>query len=389
MAKTLAFAFSLGADQAPILPGDRQWLAPLPVSRHAFGSRRESAAFDKTVTYGDYFSAVRHFLEQEDFVLLNHALGHVSGGTLSVRRLDGLAVYLVKHGAYYHPARIAVKTGRRQFSFVLNVAVSRQGQEIMVREVCCLQRLTDELEEPFWPRVFGHGQGETCDGRRLPMFLGDWIEDFYEFHLTAGGKSTATEVVVWDTDNGPRHLSAGQMRRVLHRAALILAYAYHPLTFEAVRSWHHAAGDFVVRLLDDDLDLRLIAVRDYSPLIERPDPDITAVLEALPVMLVATSMRLRLDRLDGTGPLAVYPDSVVPTIWNGFRLGLQRGFAQRGLPDDLFAAAVEYISLFSAEKLAGIAADLVDRHSGNAAERDLLRRISRDHARRLFAAIAA
>ena len=388
MSLCIPIKYTLDDATTSLVPGDRQWSAPLPVSRRAFGLRPRKEDFHAALTYGDYFSAARHFLERNDYALLNSGLEQVSGGTCSAAQVDAMAICLVKHGAYYHPACIEAQTGGATLRFVLNVAVSREGCSVMAREIESLQRLHDELAEPYWPQVFGHGQGHTTSGRPLSMFLGRWMEGFFEFHLTAGPEPTGDDVVVWDTDHGHRLLSGGQIEGVLRQAAGILAYAYHPLTFEAVRNWHHAAGDFVVRPLADAVDLRLISVRDYGPFLQHPDPDMTAVLEALPVMLVATSLRLRLDRLDGTGSFAVYPDSVVPYIWDGFRFGLQRGFAQRGLPAEFFSAAMDFIALHDSGKLAGIASDLVDRHRGTSAERDLLRRMAPNHASRLAAAIA-
>jgi hypothetical protein len=155
-----------------------------------------------------------------------------------------------------------------------------------------------------------------------------------------------------------------------------------------VRQWRHAAGDFVVRIAGDALQVRLISIRDYGPLIQLTAPDMSAVLEAILVMLLATSLQLRLDRLDGTGPLLSFPDAVIPDIWAGFRQGLQDSMAERGLPEALFDAAMAYIAVHDGQTLETMAVELVDRLWANPAEGDLLRGIARDHAHAIAGAIA-
>jgi len=382
------FSFTLGPNEPAIERGTKQWSRPLPVSRHAFGIRHIQGAFDADVTYGDLFWAAREFLLKNDAAMLGMAMREDSNGTLTAEQVTRVVVHLLKHGACYHPACVAVEAAGRTFHFVLNMAVSQEGRELLEKEVHCLRRLGNEMDAPCWPRVFGHGEGRMADGRPVPMFIGQWLTGYYEFHITGQGDSKADGVVVWDTDHGHCRLTGAQMGQLLRQTAHILAYAYNPLSFEAVRLWRHAAGDFVVRITDDALQVRLISIRDYSPFIHLSDPDISAILEALPAMLLTTSLQLRLDRLDGTGPLALFPDAVIPDIWSGFRQGLQNGMAERGLPEALFDAAIEFIAVHDGQTLETIAAELVDRQWENPAERDLLRGIARDHAHAVAAAVA-
>jgi hypothetical protein len=382
------FSFTLGPNEPAIEGGTEQWSRPLPVSRHAFGVRHIRGAFDADVTYGDLFWAAREFLLKNDAAMLGLALREGSNGTLTAEQVTRVVIHLLKHGACYHPACVAVEAAGRTFHFVLNMAVSHEGRELLEKEVRCLRRLSDEMDAPCWPRVFGHGRGRTAAGRPVPMFLGQWLSGFYEFHITGQGNSTADGVVVWDTDHGHRLLTAPQTCELLRQAAHILAYAYNPLTFEAVRQWRHAAGDFVVRIAGDALQVRLISIRDYGPLIQLTAPDMSAVLEAILVMLLATSLQLRLDRLDGTGPLLSFPDAVIPDIWAGFRQGLQDSMAERGLPEALFDAAMAYIAVHDGQTLETMAVELVDRLWANPAEGDLLRGIARDHAHAIAGAIA-
>jgi hypothetical protein len=381
------FTFGLNPDDPPIDPQCAQWSAPLPASRHAFSQSATNNDFNVRMTYGDYFSAAHHFLAQNNLALLCGAIGHRMGRPISAADLEQVAVYLVKHGAFYHPSHIKVQACSRWWPFVLNVAVSSNGQELLDREFYNLNRLTRELDAPFWPLVFGQGYGQADDGRRLPMFLGQWLDRYYEFHLTAVSDQGHPQVVLWDVDRGRRILTARQVEDLLRQTAHILAYAYNPLTFEAILNWHHAAGDFVVNLAEDALSARLITVRKYAPIIEIAEPDVAAVLEALLIYLVDISLRLRLDRLDGIDQMACYPCAVIPAICQGFLQGLHSAAALRGLPEDFALTVKRFFALHDSPKLMPIAHSVVMKHAPDADEHPLLQAAVQDHVSELAKAL--
>ena len=127
--------------------------------------------------------------------------------------------------------------------------------------------------------------------------------------------------MLWDPENGPRRLDAAHSRAVYYQVARILTHYLNLETFEGITAWHHAAGDFVVRIDADAVEVRLISVRDYRPLFPaRPEPAdspraAASFLETLLIFLLNLSIRTRLDRLDGTGELAwAGPESVAATV---------------------------------------------------------------------------
>jgi len=339
------------------------------------------------VTCGDYFCAAHHFLAQDNLALLCGAIGQRMERPVSAADLDQVAVYLVKHGAFYHPSYIKVKACDRWWRFVLNVAVSSSGQKLLDREFNNLNRLTRELNATFWPSVFGQGYGQTSDGRRLPMFLGQWLSGYYEFHLTAGPDQDHPQVVLWDVDRGRRLLTGWQVQELLRQAAHILAYAYNPLTFEAILNWQHAAGDFVVNPADDGLSVRLITVRKYAPTIMHADPDVAQMLEALLIYLVDISLRLRLDRLDGTNQMAYHPPDVIPAICQGFLQGLHSAATLRGLPEDFALTVKKFFALHGSPELMPIAHCVVMKYAPDADERPLLQAAAEGHVSELAKAL--
>ena len=164
-----SFKFALSPDTPELTPECDLWSAPLPASRHGVG---QSDGGEAPFTHGDYFTAVQHFLSQGDFQHLNDAVGRLAGKPTTATDLDQIGIYLVKHGAYYHPAQVFVTAFGHRFALVVNVAVSTEGRDIIHREFQCLARLNAEIPAPFWPDVFEICQGEDPGGRPIPMFIG-------------------------------------------------------------------------------------------------------------------------------------------------------------------------------------------------------------------------
>lgn len=364
------------------------WSAPLPASRHAFGRLRGEGAFEENVTYGDYFTAIRHFLEKDGYALIRNASGRMTGKAASPIEMEKIAVYLLKHGTCYHPACVVAEVGGHQRSFVLNVAVSPKGREMIAREYRSLSHLNTQRPESFWPPVFGIGQGLDSHGHPFPMFLGQWLDGFYEFHIS-GADAGRRHVAVWDTVNGQRRLSHGQAIECLRQAACILAYAYNPVTFEAIRQWHHAAGDFVVAFNEENISVRMIAARNYAPMIENEAPDVEALLEALVIFLMEISLKLRLDRLDGVGRMVCHGDQVVPAICSGFFQGLQMAAPLHGLPEDFDVAAKHYIAQQDMCQLNRVASAVMKNIPAESGERDLLQPKLESHLSALQSAVCA
>jgi hypothetical protein len=349
-----------------------------------------SAPSDQTTapTYGDYFQAARNFLLQDDMALLGRAAGNVLGRAVSPQEMQSVGIYLVKYGALYHPARIDVRVADRNIVLVLNVAISARGRQALSTEFEAASRLAHELASPCWPTFYGHGSGTSADGRSWPMLLGAWLQGYYEFHLTENSAQRDLAVVVWDSDRGHWNLTPQLERLLIGKAAEILTYAYHPLTFEAILDWHHAAGDFVVRPLADGIDVRLITIRNYAPLMITDTADVEAVLDAMVVFVVGMSLRLRLDRLQGVGRMACYSRQVVPAIWSGFCRGLGATAQQRGLPVDFADAVVQFFKLQGVRRLTPIARTIIEKYPAGSETRDLLEKICGRHVEALWAAVS-
>ena len=364
------FIFALSPDGSAITPQSDLWSEPVPGSRHDVGEFQDERSSEGGMTYGDYFTAAQDFLSKERYALLCQAAANITGQAMAPEDVQRVSVYLVKYGALYHPAHVVAEVGEHALSFVLNVAVSSDGCAWIAREYQILSHLNARFDTAYWPLVFGLGEGLDLGGRPIPMFLGKWLDGYYEFHLS-GESSDQRHVVVWNTRRGHLRLTPRQVCSCLRQAARILTQAYNPLTFEAIRLWHHAAGDFVVAIEDGEVSVRLITVRDYAPIITNTEPDVAAVLDGLLIFLVEISLKLRLDRLDGIGRMVCHSHQVLPAIGEGFFQGLASAAPAYGLPDDFDSTVKKFIALHDTEQLYSIALSVLKNTSVEAGERDL------------------
>jgi hypothetical protein len=201
----------------------------------------------------------------------------------------------------------------------------------------------------------------------FPMFVGEWFDGFYEFHIRSGHFGSK-RIVVWDTLRGDIELSEKWASRIYEKTAEILTCYYDPDTFEHIHPWSHAAGDFIVRLNHDDIDMRLISVRNYSPIVNPGERDARSVLEALLVFLLDLTIRNRLDRWDGIGDLVWAEDHAVSGTLKGFFSGLGQIKTPNLFSEPLIRFFKPYLQARSENDLMEICSALLHRYPPNAPE---------------------
>ena len=194
---------------------------------------------------------------------------------------------LEKHGAFYHPASVRVTTPLVSTTFVVNVAVSKEGHRIIDREFQLLKKLDPSKSGPQRVIPAGYYQ-DFCGTHAWPMYLGQWFDNFHEFHITTPAKNDPDPIVVWAPE--PIYLTESSHKEALcHEMARILTRFYNPLTFEQIGPWHHAAGDFTIQVTADSLFAKLITVRDYRPSMIAPSETTPAsVLEGIALFFPAS-----------------------------------------------------------------------------------------------------
>jgi hypothetical protein len=314
------FGYFLADRADPVKEEGALWNAPIPLSRNP---QRDEFDNSFELTYGDYFTAVRRFLEDRQFQVLAAAIQTVGKKPCLLEDIEAISLFLVKHGQFYHPCKLGVRVKQKFYTFVVNVAISSFGKNAIEREFNLLNRLVTIHSEQYLPQVYGYASVSMPNGFDVKLFIGEWFEDFHEFHLSRDPVSDRNRIRVWREDGTTCYLMDAETQSLYRQIATILTVYYDPETFDQIHPWHHAAGDFVVRCTGDALQVRLITVRNYGALLDNSDRDETTLLEAMLYFMANLSIRTRLDRFDGVGEVAWSGITAVRGTVQGFVDGLK------------------------------------------------------------------
>lgn len=342
--------------EEPITPDSHPWRTPLPLARDQSRAPSPPNA-DGVFCYGDYFEAARALFEEQAFKLLRDAFYQQTQQQVRRDDLEEIRIYSEKHGAFYHPARVVVTAGCQKTSFVLNIAISEAGKAHLIDECRHLERLTQTFPYAYVPRIYGQGQVKTKKIGNIGVFLGKWFEGYHEFHLSLDPANRRQRIRVWDGAQQEFYLSDHQTRALYREAARILTSYYNPETFEQITTWHHGAGDFVVKTKGGHTKLKLVTVRRYESLfkdMDRPtgvNPSTELILQALLVFLIRLSIKMRLDRCDGVGEILWADDISVYGVLAGFFDALVAKPDLPGLPAAIDTCFRYYLSSCTARDL--------------------------------------
>ena len=353
------FKFFLSNRNNPVRDGDVIWSTPIPLSRHQSIIAFEPDS-DMFINHGDYFTAARDFLERERYKSITQSVSQSLRRNITPDEIEEVRIFLDKHGEFYHPAKVESVLQAVKIPFVLNVAVTDIGRQCAQREYHLLKKLNTDYPDSFVPKVYAQGTVFTkMDQVETRMFLGEWFEGFHEFHISIDPSDGKYKMVVWDHERGNFFLTTQQTMDLYRQATKILTCYYNIETFEQIFSWHHAAGDFVLKCQKDDVELKLVTVRQYRSMFEdniaseHIDPDAKLIIEALLVFFLNTAIKMRLDRLDGIGEIVWSDDVALKGILKGF-------FEALALKPEIRAFAEPLTECFRQHLLSCSAADFFD-----------------------------
>jgi len=368
-----AISYFLSRSDQAVTPGSELWHRQLPLSRDT-GQTTRCHGTDLSISYAEYFEAVRDVITENRFEVIREAVGQATDSKINPEQIDDVRIFLEKHGEFYHPARICILIDRRTLTFVVNVAVSQRGLEAIAAEYRRLKRLRQRFSAHFIPAVYGMKRVRLPGGRDLGMFIGEWFRGYHEFHQSADSSGGEKKLVAWDAEQGNFFLTPAQCREAYRQAAAILTYYYNLETLEQIFSWHHAAGDFILRPVGKDaLRMRLITVRRYTSLFENVAITPETMLEGLVVFFLNLSIRNRVDRLDGVGELAWSGPLAVPATVKGFFDGLEMKMRDDAVPGNVIALLKTHLASYSEAELYDLAVAMTARYPAKSPELPLIR----------------
>ncbi|MGD8962777.1 MAG: hypothetical protein PVF29_07730 [Desulfobacterales bacterium] len=349
-------------------------------------------ADDVSVRHADYFKAAQAFLEARNYSVIAQAASQRLGYEVKGQDLSEIRICLEKHGAFYHPAQVEIILDQTQLSFVLNVAISDSGRRFMEQDYHHMKRLNAETPFHYLPQVYDWEQITGPAGLNFSMFLGEWFDGYHEFHLAPDPADRTLKIVVWDETAGRFFLTAEQTKTLYAQAAKILTCYYNLLSFEQILAWHHAAGDFVVKLAGDRLNLKLITIRRYSPIFANKQQassvsgDPGRILHALLVFFLNLSIQMRLDRVEGVGDMVWSQKTAVEATLTGFLDALSLKPDMEVLPDSVLTCFMAYFSAFQAADLLDLSEAIVSRFNPRMPELPVIKKNLNEHVETLHSA---
>ena len=352
----------------------------------------QTAKGESELLYGPYLQAVHYLLKRNSCQKILRALAQRLGRFVKLAELDFIEIRTEKHGAFYHVARTDLSVSGQIISFAVNVAVSDAARVQLERDFNLLGRLAKRYNYEFLPQVYFKGAGIYREvgkpSRWLHMFVAEWFRDYHEFHLHPDQSDGSNRMLLWDLGGGSHYLSKHQCIEVYQQAARILTAYYDWNNFKQIYSWHHAAGDFVLREKGDTVDLRLVTVRDYTAVVDFTTGKKAGKLLALILFFFHLTIQMRIDRLDGVGDVVWAEEYCLDGVVSGFLEGLTEGegMGRKGMPSPLEIHAL--LRNFSGEEWMQLLVELLETYSFSQEELSLIRDHGDAHIERLQQVLA-
>lgn len=360
----------------PVLPDGMMWNQSIPLSR-----KGNDSSFPLTVRYGEFFMAIHQFFE-DIIESLATVLSHKHGKKVLPDDIHTIRIFLEKHGEFYHPCRIEVSCQENLMtqcqSFVLNCAISEIGKKFIHHEFDVLNQLSNKFHSDDIPKAYLKGTASIGNKFDMPVFIGDWFEGYHEFHLCQNGSGDFPKIHIWDPNTPTVYLNRQEAVELYRQISKILTTFYQPQTGEQICLWHHAAGDFVVRY-DGALDVKLITIRHYSSMFEIDPSDHNSILGSLLLFLIDTSIRMRLDRLNGVGELVWSDDAAVEGMVLGFLQAISDCYIPPFQPTSLRDAFLTFILSFHKVNIFELAKAVLDTYPPQSPEIPIIQSKLQDH----------
>ncbi|KPK23576.1 MAG: hypothetical protein AMJ61_15505 [Desulfobacterales bacterium SG8_35_2] len=273
----------------------------------------------------DYFGALQKFIMSVDGKHLHGALAKMNLQDCKKKAdISEVLIRSEKHGAFYHIASIEFTGLEKKEKLAITTALAGAAKASLKEEFLLMQQLAS-MNPDFLPRFF-YREAVTwptdSGAEEFYMVLGEWLDDFHEWHLSLNPATKKQQIQLWDYKYNYRFLTDEESYELLRQISFILTCYYDPNSFCQIYPWHHGAGDFVVKAKAGTISVKLVTVRQYQPLVHFEQAEAPDRLVAAIHFLLNLSLRIRLDRLDGVGEPAWLGDVAVHAAVEGFFSGL-------------------------------------------------------------------
>ncbi len=336
--------------------------------------------------YRIYFDSIRNFLTREEFKPLLVAVNQKLKRGVILKEIGEIIIRTEKHGALYHPASIELILKKEKIKFGLNIAVTDTGRDWLQEEFSVLKNLQKKYDLPYLPKAYLFDNLSS-----MSFLLEEWFEGYHEFHIATDEKG-GQRLKLWEFGNDYKYLTSEQSYEIYKQASRILTLYYDLKNFCQIYPWHHAAGDFVVRMGDENnppsspysplikvgqrggkggtgkfsgekIDVRLTTARRYEPIMNFTEKDNVNPVFALFYFLLNLSIRMRLDKLDGMGGTVWAEGVCVEAAVTGFLEALK---LKEGIGNHLGSAEefLELLKSFSMDEMRTTFNPLTDLYSG-------------------------
>ena len=275
------------------------------------------------LTLGNYFDSLKACILKNRGELLQRILK--DGRHWRLEDVWKIKIRSEKHGILYHLASVEVFMKETRTKFTLSTAISRKGIECLVREHDTLAHLNSAFDLSFLPEIYGIRelayQTKQGTAEKMVILIAQWFEDYHEWHMAMDPTDGRQKNQIWDLKRGHRYASSTEAFHIFEESSKILALYYDGRDFSRIGAWHHAAGDFIINAREDGgINVRLTTVREYEPLLETEN---AGPMIAMVYFFLDTTVRMRLDRLDGVGETVWVDNFAVTATVKGFIEGLR------------------------------------------------------------------
>jgi hypothetical protein len=306
------------------------------------------------LTLRDYFQSIKELFLKDDAATLIKVIFQGFGRRVTPDTISRMEIRCEKVGTLYHIASITIQSEGAPMRLAVATAITDEAIRCMEKEVLHLHLLTGTYQLTSLPKVFFKGDTvcRTPQGDfSLSHVIQEWFEDYHEWHLTRDEGGKGQRLLIWDQERGYHSTSAREYHEIFRQAAKILTLCYDTRTFRQIYPWHHAAGDFIVKSLDQNVDVKLTTVRGYDPLLVFREKEKWDPWKAFIIFFLNLTIKMRLDREDGVGDVMWADDPCVSASVQGFVDALQIMEAEGRLHLGKTGDIIALLKTFTVEEL--------------------------------------